>query len=63
LAGWVHGVFNSQKLGVWGILFPTMSPLIGGFAGVIGIAVWLGLGLIEIAYIRRLGRIEIDVKR
>lgn len=48
LAGWVHGVFNSQKLGVWPLLFPSINPLVGGFAGVIGIAVWLSLGLWEV---------------
>jgi hypothetical protein len=47
LAGWVHGVFNSQKLGVWAMLFPTVNPLIGGFAGLVGIVVWLLLGLRE----------------
>ena len=47
LAGWVHGVFNSQKLGIWAVLFPTINPLIGGFAGVVGIVVWLLLGLWE----------------
>ena len=45
LAGWVHGVFNSQKLGVWAVLFPDVNPLLGGYAGIIGIAVWLALGL------------------
>jgi uncharacterized protein len=47
LAGWVHGAFNSQKLGVWTLLFPTVHPLLGGFAGVVGILVWLGLGTWE----------------
>lgn len=47
LAGWVHGVFNSQKLGVWALIFPSINPLIGGFAGIIGIMVWLFLGLWE----------------
>jgi hypothetical protein len=47
LAGWMHGVFNSQKLGVWPLLFPTLNPLIGGYAGIVGIAVWLALGLGE----------------
>ncbi len=47
LAGWVHGVFNSQKLGVWALLFPTVNSLIGGFAGIVGIAVWLALGVWE----------------
>ena len=47
LAGWVHGVFNSQKLGIWALIFPTTNPLIGGFAGIVGIMVWLSLGLWE----------------
>jgi hypothetical protein len=38
-------VFNSQKLGVWALLFPDVDPLMGGYAGVVGIAVWLALGL------------------
>ena len=53
LAGWVHGVFNSQKLGVWAVLFPTVNPLIGGFAGLVGIVVWLLLGLWEMRRSRR----------
>lgn len=44
LAGWAHGVFNSQRFGVWGVLFPTVNPLLGGFSGLIGIVVWLALG-------------------
>ena len=47
LAGWVHGVFNSQKLGIWALIFPIINPLIGGFAGIVGIMVWLSLGLWE----------------
>lgn len=47
LAGWVHGVFNSQKLGVWALIFPITNPLLGGFAGIVGIMVWLSLGLWE----------------
>ena len=52
LAGWVHGVFNSQKLGVWALLFPNVNPLLGGFAGIIGIVVWLLLGLREMQHHR-----------
>jgi len=48
LAGWIHGVFNSQKLGVWALLFPNINPLIGGYAGLVGIIVWLALGLFQI---------------
>lgn len=45
LAGWGHGVFNSQALGIWRLLFPDVNPLIGGYAGLVGIAVWLALGM------------------
>jgi len=44
LAAWVHGIFNSQKLGMWSLLFPRYNPLLGGFSGVVGILVWLALG-------------------
>jgi uncharacterized protein len=54
LAGWIHGVFNSQKLGVWGQLFPDVNPLIGGYAGICGIVVWLILGLFEMRHGTRL---------
>ncbi len=47
LAGWAHGVFNSQKLGAWALLFPCVNPLLGGYAGVLGLGVWLALGLFE----------------
>ena len=47
LAGWAHGVFNSQKLGIWALLFPSINPLLGGFAGIIGMVIWLCLGLWE----------------
>jgi hypothetical protein len=45
LAAWAHGIFNCQKLGVWSLLFPQVNPLVGGFSGVIGILVWLALGV------------------
>ena len=43
LAGWIHGVFNSQKLGIWVLLFPGVNPILGGYAGVCGLIVWSGL--------------------
>lgn len=45
LAGWIHGAFNGQAYGIWRILFPNVNPLIGGFTGVIGVIVWLFLGI------------------
>ncbi len=53
LAGWIHGVFNSQKLGVWPLLFPNTDPLVGGYAGVIGIAIWFLLGFTQVWLARR----------
>jgi hypothetical protein len=47
LAGWGHGVFNSQKLGVWPMLFPDVDPLFGGYAGAVGLAIWIALGARE----------------
>ncbi len=47
LAGWVHGLFNSQRLGVWALLFPSLNPLLGGAVGVISILMWALLGLWE----------------
>ena len=44
IAAWAHGIFNSQKLGVVSLVFPGVNPLLGGYAGVIGIAVWFALG-------------------
>lgn len=44
LAGWIHGVFNSQGYGVWRVIFPEINPLWGGITGLIGIIVFLFLG-------------------
>ncbi len=52
LAAWVHGIFNAQKLGIWALLFPQVNVLLGGFAGVVGIAVWLLLGLWQVSRAR-----------
>jgi len=45
LAGWIHGVFNTQRLGVWALLFPRVHPWLGGFSGLPGIGIWILLGL------------------
>jgi membrane protease YdiL (CAAX protease family) len=45
LAGWAHGAFNGQAYGVWRILFPNVNPLLGGITGLVGIAVWAGIGM------------------
>lgn len=54
LAGWVHGVFNSQKLGIWLLLFPGVNPLAGGYAGAVGIFIWLILGLAAMWYVKNI---------
>jgi hypothetical protein len=53
LAGWIHGAFNCQVYGVWRVLFPDMDPLLGGFTGVVGIAIWTIFGLWDMRRARR----------
>lgn len=53
LAGWIHGVFNAQAYGIWRVLFPSTNPLIGGVTGLVGMAVWLVIGLVAAQYVRR----------
>ncbi len=50
LAAWLHGLFNSQRFGVWAVLFASADPLIGGSFGLIGIAFWLVVGLAALRY-------------
>lgn len=38
LASFIHGVFNSQVYGVWRVIVPNASPLLGGFTGLVGLA-------------------------
>jgi len=45
LAAWLHGLFNSQRFGVWAVLFAGANPVFGGSFGFIGILVWLGMAL------------------
>jgi len=45
LAGWTHGLFNSQAYSVWRILFPTVNPLLGGITGLVGIDAWFATGM------------------
>jgi hypothetical protein len=51
LAGWIHGVFNSQSYGIWRLLFMPMNPLIGGLYGLVGLLVWLVLGLLTVRFV------------
>lgn len=46
LAGWIHGVFNSQAYGIWrALLFANTNPLLGGITGLVGIVVISLLGI------------------
>lgn len=51
LAGWIHGVFNSQSYGIWRLLFMPINPLIGGLYGLVGLVVWLVLGLFTLRFV------------
>jgi hypothetical protein len=54
LAGWAHGVFNSQAYGIWRVgLFPMVNPLIGGITGLVGVIVLLVFGLGSVWYFNR----------
>jgi hypothetical protein len=53
LAGWIHGVFNSQGYGIWRILFPNMNPIFGGHTGLIGTLVLLILGWVTLRWLKR----------
>ncbi len=48
LAGWIHGAFNGQAYGIWRLLFPDVNPLLGGMTGLVGMAVWLAVGLWQV---------------
>lgn len=54
LAGWVHGVFNSQAYGIWRtLLFAETNPLIGGISGIVGVVVLTVLGLATVRWVGR----------
>lgn len=46
LAGWAHGLINSQGYGVWKLIMPQTNFIFGGIAGFVGIAVWTLYGLL-----------------
>jgi len=51
LAGWIHGVFNSQAYGIWrALLFANTNPVLGGINGLVGIVVISLLGLATMRY-------------
>ncbi len=53
LAGWVHGVFNSQSYGIWRtLLFANTNPLLGGITGLVGIVVLTLLGFGTLRWVK-----------
>lgn len=54
LAGWIHGVFNSQAYGIWrALLFANTNPFLGGITGVVGIAVMLLVGIATVRWAKQ----------
>ncbi|HEX9017908.1 MAG TPA: CPBP family glutamic-type intramembrane protease [Anaerolineaceae bacterium] len=54
LAGWVHGVFNSQSYGIWrSLLFANTNPFLGGITGLVGIVVLTTVGLLTMRWVKR----------
>lgn len=51
LAGWIHGVFNSQGYGIWrALLFANTNPVLGGITGLVGIIILSLFGLVAMRY-------------
>ena len=54
LAGWIHGVFNSQAYGIWrALLFAGTNPFLGGITGIVGIVVLALTGAATVRWARR----------
>jgi uncharacterized protein len=54
LAGWIHGVFNSQAYGIWRmLLFANTNPILGGVTGMVGIITLFLLGFVTVLWARR----------
>lgn len=62
LAGFIHGVFNSQAYGIWRIVFIGTDPVWGGFTGAVSMIVWMLLGFFSILYFTRLKRQQNGIK-
>ncbi len=54
LAGWIHGVFNSQSYGIWrSLLFAGTNPFLGGITGLVGIVVLALVGFATMHWVNR----------
>ncbi len=55
LAGWIHGVVNSQSYGIWRmLLFANANPILGGISGLVGILVIALCGYFTLIWANRL---------
>jgi len=48
LAGWIHGVFNSQAYGILPVVFFKTDPLLGGKTGLVAVVVVSALATCEV---------------
>lgn len=46
LAGFIHGVFNSQAYGIWRMLFPDVNYWWGGITGIPAMLMWVLLTIV-----------------
>jgi len=53
LAGWIHGVFNSQAYGILPVVFFKTDPLLGGKTGLVAVVVVSVLAAVEVLRNRR----------
>ena len=54
LAGWIHGVFNSQAYGIWRmLLFAGTNPVLGGITGLVGIVIMAITGFATMLWLKR----------
>jgi len=57
LAGWIHGVANSQAYGIWrSLLFANTHPILGGVTGIVGIIVLSLTGFATIEWVKRVNK-------
>lgn len=52
LAGFGHGVFNSQAYGIWKMIVPAPQPLLGGIPGLVGLVVLGVTATIVVRFLR-----------
>lgn len=53
LAGFIHGVFNSQAYGIWRVLFPDGNMVLGGMTGVTSMLLWILAAILAVIYFKK----------